>query len=480
MQGGHAKRRFLVGAVGWCLIAAGVAHALQPPQAAIPPEDVDQYRSLPPQEVAEAITPPPTRYLQLERLDRLGVRTFGWIDVGVGANNWGTPFNGTITFSDRNWQVMMNQLYLVNERSLDPDDGAWNAGGRIDLLYGTDSIFTTAAGLDAYDYAVFNDFFIPRWSSGKYYGLAMPQLYAEIGRDDLAFRVGHFYTVIGYEVVPAVGDFFYTICNTFQYGEPFTHTGMLATWTPDERLTACAGVVNGWDNWDSGTPAYVMSRQPGWNSNAGFLGGLTLKSGDAAQSLAITGYSGNVPNPTGVEPFTAISGNRSLVSAVYSSEVTERLTWVIQHDAGWQFGLPDGIAPSVAGQQAGLAQWYGFVTYVFWKVREGVTSGLRLEYFRDNNGFRVATPLRNADGPQVPSATAFTSGFQGNFWELTWGVNWRMNANWMIRPEVRYDWYSPDRDGGPLPYGGPIGRLPNASGTEYGQFYGGGDLIFQF
>ena len=28
-------------------------------------------------------------------------------------------------------------------------------------------------------------------------------------------------------VVPAVGNFFYTINDTFQYGEPFTHTGML-------------------------------------------------------------------------------------------------------------------------------------------------------------------------------------------------------------------------------------------------------------
>ena len=50
----------------------------------------------------------------------------------------------------------------------------------------------------------------------------------------------------------------------------------------------------------------------------------------------------------------------------------------------------------------------------------------------------------------------------------------------MIRPELRYDWYTPDRRGGPLPFGGPIGRVANASGTEYGQFYGGGDVIFQF
>jgi hypothetical protein len=105
---------------------------------------------------------------------------------------------------------------------------------------------------------------------------------------------------------------------------------------------------------------------------------------------------------------------------------------------------------------------------------------MRVEYFRDNNGFRVVTPLRNADSQGQPAGDVSTTGFQGNFWELTFGINYRANANWMIRPELRYDWYTPDRRGGPLPFGGPIGRVANASGTEYGQFYGGGDVIFQF
>ncbi|HBB74659.1 MAG TPA: hypothetical protein DC048_09445, partial [Planctomycetaceae bacterium] len=34
------------------------------------------------------------------------------------------------------------------------------------------------------------------------------------------------------------------------------------------------------------------------------------------------------------------------------------------------------------------------------------------------------------------------SGFAGNFWALTWGLNWFPWANWMVRPELRYDWYT--------------------------------------
>ena len=472
---GELRRRLFVVAM-----TVSTAHGAWAQSSAPSLQDLPQTRSLPPQEAAAERNPPPSRYLQTALLGDRGIDTFGWLAVGVGANNWGTPFNGTITFSDRNWQVMMNQLYLVNERTLDADGGEWDIGGRIDLLYGTDAVFTTAAGLDAYDYGSFNSFFVPRWNSSKYYGLAMPQLYAEVGTGDLALRFGHFYTIIGYEVVTAVGDFFYTICNTFQYGEPFTHTGMLSTWTPNEQLVTYAGIVNGWDNWDSGTPSYVTSRQPGYDNNAGFLGGITLRSSDESQSLSLTTYTGNVPSGTGSDPIQAISANRSYASVVYTNELSDRLTWVLQHDAGWQFGLPDGLYPTVSGQQPGLAQWYGFVNYLFWKFDDRITGGMRVEYFRDNNGFRVMTPLRNADMQEQPAGDVSTTGFQGNFWELTFGINTRANANWMIRPELRYDWYTPDRRGGPLPFGGPIGRLANASGTEYGQFYGGGDVIFQF
>ena len=55
----------------------------------------------------------------------------------------------------------------------------------------------------------------------------MPQAYAEVGYNDLTVKVGHFYTIIGYEVVPAPDNFFYSHAYTMQYGEPFTHTGML-------------------------------------------------------------------------------------------------------------------------------------------------------------------------------------------------------------------------------------------------------------
>ena len=465
------------------LLTVSTALAQAPVVPNVPQENLQEFRALPPQEAADEVANEPNRYLETEVLSNRGIKTYGWLAAGIGGNNWGNPWNGTITFVDRNWQFMMNQLNLVNEKVLDTEDGGWDYGGRMDLMYGTDTTFTTAAGLDAYNYNVYNSYFVPRWASSKYYGLAMPQLYAEIGRGDVTAKFGHFYTPIGYEVVPAIGNFFYTINDTFQYGEPFTHTGMLAQWKADDQMTLFGGVINGWDNWSSGTALAANSWYPYFNNNAGFLGGATFKNSDETQALTIFANSGNIMNPVAVGPFagSAINANRSYISTVYTNELDDKWTYVFQNDNGWQFGLQDGMyTPTGSQGNNGLAQWYGLVNYLFYKVNDKTTAGMRFEYFRDNNGFRVANPLRNLNYAPLAGYNASTGpGYQGNFWEITWGVNYRANKNWVFRPELRYDWYSPDHKGGLLPYGGTIGQI-GGNGNQYGQLFGGGDFIFQF
>ena len=221
--------------------AVGQTTGLPPVAANVPQEDAYQLRGLPPQESAQEVEEGPTRYLETEFLKERGIATYGWIDAGIGGNNWGSPFNGPITFNDRNWMAQVNQLYLVNEKVLDLEDGGADWGGRVDLLYGTDSIFTTARGLDGNLLNQSGGF--PSWNSSKYYGLAMPQLYGEVGYGDHAVKFGHFYTIIGYEVVPAIGNFFYTHAYTMQYGEPFTHTGILDTWKATDNTTVFAGIT---------------------------------------------------------------------------------------------------------------------------------------------------------------------------------------------------------------------------------------------
>jgi hypothetical protein len=213
-------------------------------------------------------------------------------------------------------------------------------------------------------------------------------------------------------------------------------------------LTVYAGITNGWDNFSDPinsqgivNPGYINA-----NSNAAFLGGVSFKNSDQTQAFTSTVSSGNEPVAFIGAPVNV--GNRSIWSNVYTNELSDKVTYVFQNDNGWQFNANTGL------QNQG--QW-----------------------FRDNNGYRVFAPIRNGwvGGPAQ-------GGFQGNFFQATWGLNWKPTRNWIIRPELRYDWYSPDdvagaKASGALPFGPNFGRLANG-GTEFGQFYGGCDAIWQF
>ena len=435
--------------------AEGQAPVTLMPRAGVPDEDVYQYRGAAPQEAA--IEEGATRYLETDFLLNRGIETYGFVELGIGANALGSPWNGPITFNDRAWQGQMNQLYLINERIL-KDEGI-SLGGRIDLLYGTDFLYTQAAGLDG---------FAPDdWATNRYYGLAMPQLYGEVGNQTLNVKFGHFYTLIGYEVVPAIGNFFYTHAYTMQYGEPFTHTGVLGTWNPNDQLSIIAGITNGWDNWDVGLPTNQANPYAGSTSNASFLGAVTFSSSDGTQALTIANASGNEASGAqnfGLQDFV---GNRTVTSVVYTNELTDNLTYVYQSDIGYQAHA--NTAAQTQGQQAGSAYWYGVNNYVFYNFTDYLIGGFRLEWFSDVNGYRVGT-----GGFREGALTG--NGFAGNFWEATWGLNYLVGNNLVIRPEVRYDWYSRNQAqaGGPgnMPYG------PNLNNN--GQFYGGCDIIWQF
>ncbi len=120
-----------------------------------------------------------------------------------------------------------------------PSEGTeWDLGGRFDFLFGTDAIYTQAFGISAFDENTGAPSDRGNWDlnlcckSTRTYGIALPQAYLEayvpIG-NGLNIKAGHFYTPLGYETVPAPDNFFYTHAYILNSGEPFTHTGLLAT-----------------------------------------------------------------------------------------------------------------------------------------------------------------------------------------------------------------------------------------------------------
>jgi hypothetical protein len=364
-----------------------------------------------------------------------GWNIYGWANAGYTYNfhNPPTGFNGPVTFNDRD-ELMLNQLYLVAEKKIDQESCCWNWGGRVDMLYGSDYIFTQSLGWEQ------NPDGTPGWNGNPYYGLAVPQLYAEVGNVNNSVKLGHFYTILGYEVVPATGNFFYSHAYTMQYGEPFTHWGALGAYKYTDELTLNYGLVNGWDALDR------------VQDSGAVIGGFTW-----------TGCQD-------VLAFNAIYGNEQTVTGTFTDRYTHSLVYTHNFDnSKWQYIFQSDYGNQVAGDRAGVgsAEWYGINQYLFYTHNDCWKFGLRGEWFRDDDGVRV-TGLRPAINQPLAG-----SGFAGNFYEISGGINWLPSANLTVRSELRYDWF----DG--IAVAGPA-ALPFNDGTSADQFLWSIDAIYLF
>lgn len=93
-------------------------------------------------------------------------------------------YNGPVSFNDRANELQLDQLYLSVKRSVASE--GWSLGGKVDAIYGPDSVFTTSTG---FDNRLTNN------NTSQYYKLAIPQAYLELQTDigsGLSFKAGHF------------------------------------------------------------------------------------------------------------------------------------------------------------------------------------------------------------------------------------------------------------------------------------------------
>ncbi len=330
----------------------------------------------------------------------------GSFDVGatVNADNPVNRFNGPLTFNDRT-DAQLNQLYVSLLRSSDKPRGRFDWSSRIDLLLGTDYAFVQSAGWETQPNG---DNALNGLTTGNrnpnLYGLAIPQAFVDLSFDRLTLKLGHFFTIVGYEGVTPTSNFFYSHSHTMQYGEPLTHTGGLLSWT-GEHMTFQGGVVNGWDKTD------------GVNDDATFLGGVSFASTRSSLGLAVI---------AGKEDGFAMNGQRTLYSVVWQTAISDRIAYVLQFDHGHQ---QDSLAANVD------ARWYGLSQYLFYAISDYWKIGVRFELFRDDDGTRLSGMFVRNRGLGLPAA-----GFAGNYYNATFGANWTPNANITVRPEIRWDW----------------------------------------
>jgi hypothetical protein len=320
-----------------------------------------------------------------------GYKVGGWFQVGY--HTEGKNGQGTFLFNNYPNTVQLHQAWAFLEKECDTGGCGWDWGFRLDYVYGTDGPDTQAYGSPAANWD-------NPWDAGNFYGHAIPQAYIDLAYNNLKARIGHFYTIMGYEVVPATGNFFYSHAFTRYFAEPFTHTGILLEYALGDRVTLLGGWTQGWDT------AF-------WNNGGDMiLGGISVDVTDNITATYTTSMGDFGFTPTG-NFFSDSSGYAH--SIVLDFQLTERLNYVFQSDYLDNFIFSGGGVP-------GIDKRWSIVNYLFYDLNECWAAGVRYEYYEDDRF--VGQPAAHINS-------------------LTVGLNARLHPNVVLRPEVRWDDFDP-------------------------------------
>ena len=317
-------------------------------------------------------------------------------------------------------------------------------------MYGTNYRWCTAVGMESF------------WNGYPEYGLAIPQVYGEIACDNLTVKAGRFLSCVGYYAVGTNNNFFPFLPYTFQYAEPFTHTGMLFTYKFSDKFTWANGFVRGWDNFN---PNNVPDGMPHGNPHLSWLSNATLtrENGDTLAWVGLLGQDFSL-SPTS-DGWTT----RYFQTLVYQKKFSDDVLGVLQSD----FGTQENATPT--GE---TALWYGVNSYLYWNQTCRLQWGTNFEWFRDNNGFRVRPAVPSSASPNARGWTnggTFLPGFAGNFWSFALGPKYFFTPNMYGRAAYRFDWYNGEK---PTGTAGPLS--PYNDGTKDSQHLAVFDLVVTF
>ncbi len=378
------------------------------------------------------------------------VKFSGYVEAG-GIGNSASPESGLNwgqLFTDRNTEILMNQLSFIASRDIDAKK-QYDFGFKFQGMYGTDARYTHFLGeLDKVTDAQYQLDIVEAW--GQFH---TPWL----GTGGTDIKIGQYVTPLGAEVIDPRGNFFYSHDYIFNFGLPLKHTGILADTHVNSMLDVYYGVDTGVNATfgDPGDP----------NDSASFLGGfgLNLLKGDLTilalthigKALPSEGDPGFFYGPTSI-PGTGPVKNRYYGDIVATYKLNKKTT------VTYEFNYVEDDTPGF-GSDHGAKAW-GIASYWAYALADNVTLGLRSEWFRDNNGaFVGACPgnldfVKSEEGQQNNCFNFLSPGVAGavptttplphtNYYEETIGLNWKPEVpkafeGMVVRPEARFDWSS--------------------------------------
>jgi hypothetical protein len=293
-----------------------------------------------------------------------------------------------LSFNDAPHEFSVDQLWFYTEKVAEADACSADWGYRFDVMYGRHGHAAQAYGNDGGTWDVTFDH--------GHYEWALPQLYAEVAFGDWSVKLGKWFTPVGYEVIPSTGNFFYSHTLTHYNSEPFSHTGVLGTYSGYDDATIYTGWALGWDT--------GFDQFDGGNI---FVGGLTY---NVAEDVALT-YLVTVGN-FGWKSEGEFGFSHHFVGIF---DLSENWQYVLQHDFLDTEGIPGD--DDTDGQDKGVSNYLFYTLNDCWKV------GGRFEWWKSDN--------------VIPDEDA-------SFYNIAGGINYHATANLVFRPEIRYDWTPSD------------------------------------
>jgi hypothetical protein len=379
----------------------------------------------------------------------------GWVEGGTNINP--SDPKGNINFgqlmTERDNTFRMNQLAVMAEKDLDPAATGMDWGFKVEGLYGTDARITHTFGL------------LDRATKAMYqWDLVEANLQAHLPvfvTGGLDLKAGIYSTPIGYEVINAPGNFFYTHSYIFNYGIPLKHTGVLGTLHVNSMIDLWAGV-------DTGVNAGLPLRGMDNNSSAAGLFGFGLNNPIPNLTiLALAHYGPENAYIKGLNTANATvpqTGNLAPDRNKYSRQIYDIVTTYKLNDsltlANELNVIKDDLSPFLTPNHSG-ATAEGAAFYGIYKFNDQLSFGARAEIFRDDQGFFVTTPSGALDfvsggrgfvsypggsPSQTPRPVSNWSVGKATYGALTLGANYTpplpalpLNAGLTIRPEIRWD-----------------------------------------
>jgi hypothetical protein len=340
----------------------------------------------------------------------------GWIEGGYTFNNRHHSQNGippadtAIAPGPFNHEVgnhfMMNQLGLNFERQVDSQ--AFDVGGAVELLYGTDAAFTHSSGWGFGGDEPTGDDVSVKYR--PYYQFDVTQAYVDVNipiGNGLKMRMGKFLTLQGYEYVNPANNAFYSHSWTFS-AAPYSVTGIAGIYSLNDQWSVTAGISRGWD----------MTME----DNNGAIDGIGSISYAPSSEFSVT-LNWNVgPQNAGDNGHW-----RTVIDPLVSWQVTKELKLGLEalyiYDGGANAG------------EAGSTHAYGDVWsaagYVGYALNDYLTLNGRLEGYHSS-----ATSIGAVGAPYGGSLSIYSITLGAT---ITPMPDNSVLKNLTIRPEIRYD-----------------------------------------